>query len=191
MTVARVTLALAVLPPAIALAVLPPAVALAQPAAERGLVCEPRADFRLGFTVVRKNGVPNALRFGGGVGLVFARLDPVALSVAAVGMFGSSEKVGHSYRVGGDVEAAFDLGDLGAAVVVSAGVHWFVSRAVEDRRGALFRGGVGFRIRAGEHLDVGFEPLAFERLPDGEGPYTPLRSRWAYEVTFLTVGYRS
>lgn len=157
--------------------------------AQGGWRFEPSAEARLSSSVVPKVGVPNSLRIGAGVGALVFRHGVLDLSVALLVAVGEAEKAGHSYRLGAELELAARLpGAL--SPYVSSGGHFFVSKSTEDRSGGLWRAALGLRVFVSEHLYAGFEPLVVERLPDGPGRHTPLRSRWAYEIVFLTVGYR-
>ena len=147
-------------------------------------------EVRFGYSIVTKNGVPNALRIGGAFGPNLLRAGPFELNLRLAAAFGSSEQFGYSYRLGGDVEAGIGLPRVPIRFYLSTGGHFFRSDATENRAGGLWRGAVGLRFLTRRKVYVGVEPFAIERLPDGPGPYTPLRSRWAFEITFLTVGYR-
>lgn len=149
-----------------------------------------RADVRGSFVITDKRGAPDAIRMGGSVGGLILRRGLFDVSGDVVGVFGFSEKIGHSYRFGGTIELDRRLPTLEASVYVSAGAHYFVSRAAEDRTGGLGRVAVGFRIMTSKHVYVGFEPIAIERIPAGKGIQTPVRTRWAWEMTFLSVGFR-
>lgn len=169
-----------------------------EPTATREQLAAPKLEWVPGFggeirissTLVTKTGVPNALRFGGAFGPVVLRRGIFSLSPKLHGAIGTSEQFGHSWRVGGELEGELRLGNAPAAFYLSTGGHFFRSNADENRAGGLWRAAVGLRLLSRGHAYVGFEPFAVERLPDGLGPYTPVRSRWAFEFTFLSVGYR-
>jgi hypothetical protein len=142
------------------------------------------------FAVVDKQGVPDALRVGASLGTHLMRRDQLELSADLVGLFGTSEEIGYSYRFGANLEIERRLAAIGASTYFALGLHYFVSRADEDRLGLLPRAALGFRVFTGKHVYIGFEPLAIERIPAGDGIQTPIRSRWAWELTFISVGVR-
>jgi hypothetical protein len=148
-----------------------------------------RTELRLGNVIVPKNGVPNALRAGLAAGLSL-RFGRIAFAADAAALFGTSDKNGWSAAVGADLEAEWLPARIALGLHLSTGARYFVSEATEDRRGPAWRAGIGVRLLLPDGWTVGLLPLAVERLPDGPGPYTPLRSRWAWEVTWLTVGFR-
>ncbi len=157
--------------------------------AQDGWRFAPSFEARLSSSVVPNVGVPNSLRVGAAVGALVFRRGVFDLSVNLHAAVGESEKAGHSYRLGGEVELAVQLPGS-VSPYLSSGGHFFVSKSTEDRSGGLWRAALGLRVFVSDHVYAGFEPLVVERLPDGAGRYTPLRSRWAYEIVFLTVGYR-
>ncbi len=161
-----------------------------QPTVVERLGRRARAQLRGSFAITDKRGAPDAIRLGGSAGALVLRRGLFDVSLDAVAAFGFSEKIGHSYRLGSSLELDRRISSIRASAYMSAGLHYFVSRAAEDRTGLLGRLGVGFRIMTSEHVYVAFEPLAIERIPAGEGIQTPVRTRWAWEMTFLSVGFR-
>ena len=149
-----------------------------------------RGNLRSSFSIPDKRGVPDAIRLGADVGALVLRRGLFDLSMDSSFVFGFSEKIGHSYRVGSNIELDRRLPRLGASIYATTGLHYFVSRAAEDRKGLLWRASVGFRVNTSRHVYVGFEPFAIERMPNGEGVQTPVRTRWAWEMVFLSVGFR-
>jgi len=149
-----------------------------------------RGELRGSFVIVDKNGVPDALRAGGSIGVMAFDHGPLGLAADGVFVVGHSEQAGWSLRAGANVEAEWLWQSVRTSVYLTTGLHFFMSRSSENRAGLLWRGGVGARFMVGGRWYVAVEPLAIERIPDGEGEYTPLRSRWAWELTFLAVGYR-
>ena len=176
----------------------PAAVAIAEPAGEparQTTIASPlrdrlRVEGRGSFVIVDKRGVPDALRGGASVGASLLTFGKHVVSADAVAVFGHSEKIGYSYRVGTNVELDRRLPAIGASIYGALGGFYFVSRAEEDRSGLLLRATVGFRVYTSKRVYIGFEPFALERVPDGPGVQTPVRSRWAWEMTFLSVGFR-
>ena len=148
-----------------------------------------RGELRGSFAIVDKNGVPDALRTGGALGVMFFDRGPLGLAVDGSFLIGHSEQAGWSLRAGGNLEAEWMFHTVRTSAYVTTGLHYFMSRSTENRSGLLWRGGVGARFMLGRWY-IAVEPFAIERLPNGEGEHTPLRSRWVWELTFLAVGYR-
>ena len=148
------------------------------------------AEGRASYYVADGAGVPNAVRVG--LSVAHRRVwNPggwaVGASVPAV--YGHSEGAGYTYRLGLQAELARPFEALGLAPYAAAGVHYFVSQGWDEVRfGPMWRLAAGLRIFGDDRYEVGVEPLAVERLPDGPGEHTPLRSRWGWDLTFLTVG---
>jgi hypothetical protein len=157
---------------------------------ERELRGRTRVQADVGWGVVDKNGVPDALRVGGRFGVLLWDQGPLGLSVDVGAHYGHSEEAGWSLKAGSDVEVEGLFVGPRISAYGSVGLHYFLSRSDEDRSGLLGRAAAGVRFMAGSRVFVGFEPLALERLPDGPGPHTPLRSRWAWGMTFLSIGVR-
>ncbi|MEN0062104.1 MAG: hypothetical protein AAGA48_08105 [Myxococcota bacterium] len=142
------------------------------------------------FLVADKDGVPDANRLFVTTGLTLARIDATAVIFEPAFAFGYSEMERFSFRVGGNIEVEWRA-KAHTSLYGSLGLHYFRSFTdPEIRKGALVRGAVGIRLATGGKAFVGFEPLAIERFPNGEGVMTPLRSRWGVEVTFISAGVR-
>lgn len=142
------------------------------------------------FLVADKDGVPDANRLFVTTGFTVFTLDRTNLVVEPAFAFGYSEMERWSFRVGANLEAEWVPEDH-TSLYGSLGLHYFRSFTdPEIRRGALWRAAVGLRLATGGKAFIGFEPLAIERFPNGEGVRTPLRSRWGVEVTFLSAGVR-
>lgn len=147
------------------------------------------------FLVAEGDGVPDANRLFTTVGVRLVTIGDTNLAVEPAFAVGYSEGDRISYRVGGNVEAEWVASPL-TSLYASTGLHYFYSFTdLETRRGPLWRAALGFRLAtsaAGHDRGayIGFEPLAIERFPNGEGVQTPLRSRWGIEVTFISAGVR-
>jgi hypothetical protein len=145
---------------------------------------------RTGYYAADKAGVSDATRVG--VAVSHRRLvtpGPLAIGVGVPFVYGHSEQAGYSYRLGGQVEIAWPIPKERLAPYVETGVHYFVSQGWDEVRfGPMWRAGVGLRLFGEGHWEIGAEPIAIERLPKGPGPDSPLRSRWGWDLTFLTLG---
>lgn len=149
-----------------------------------------RIGIQMSWMLAEKQGVPDAIRAGFSTGIPVFRSDAGArISVVPSVLFGYSERDFWSFRAGGEVEGGWWFDAVKTQVYVSTGVHVFRSYTNEEIRfGALWRAGTGVRFAAGGRGYIGFEPIAVERLPNGPGVMTPLRTRWGYEITFLQAG---
>lgn len=147
-------------------------------------------ELRASYYVADKSGVADAARVG--IALAHRRVwtpGPLAFGLAVPFAYGHSESAGYSYRLGVEAQIAHPVPALQLAPYVSAGAHYFVSQGWDEvRLGPMWRVALGLRMFGDRHWEVGVEPLALERIPSGPGPMTPLRSRWGWDLTFLTVG---
>lgn len=144
----------------------------------------------MSYMLAEKQGVPDAIRAGFSAALPLHRADSgLRVYVEPGVLLGYSERDFWSIRAGANVEGAWWFDAAKTQVYLSTGVHFFRSYTDEETRvGALWRAGTGVRFAAGGNGFVGFEPIAIERLPNGPGTMTPIRTRWGYEITFLQAG---
>lgn len=149
-----------------------------------------RTGVQISWMLADEQGVPDAVRAGFSVGIPVFRSDAGARIYIEPGfLMGYSERDFWSFRAGGNVEGAWWFEAAKTQVYVSTGVHLFRSFTDEETRlGLLWRAGTGVRFAAGGKGFVGFEPFAIERLPNGPGVMTPLRSRWGIEITLIQAG---
>lgn len=147
-------------------------------------------ELRGSYAVVDKAGVADAVRVG--LSVADRRLwtpGPWAVGVAVPVVFGHSEAAGYSYRWGLQAELARPIPSERLAPYATAGLHYFVSQGWDEvRLGPMWRVALGLRMFSDGGWELGFEPLAIERLPNGPGPASPLRSRFVWDLTFLTLG---
>lgn len=142
------------------------------------------------FLIADKDGVPDANRLFVAAGVTIATVEQTTIAVEPAFAIGYSEAERWSYRVGANVEAEW-AAKPHTSLYGSLGLHYFRSYTEpETRKGPLVRAALGMRLAAGGRSWIGFEPLAIERFPNGEGVMTPLRSRWGVEVTFISAGVR-
>lgn len=144
----------------------------------------------MSYMLADKQGVPDAIRAGLSTGIPLVRADSgFRLAVEPSVLVGYSERDSWSLRAGANVEGGLWFDTAKTLAYASTGLHFFRSYTSDETRiGPLWRSALGLRFAAGGKGYIGFEPIAIERLPNGPGIMTPLRSRWGLEITLLQAG---